>query len=83
MFLSAWGHVLTCEIVQHTVMTGGPVWCSFLRKAPAAVGRQVCGPHLHPQKLDVLPLLRHGRALGVCGGVPSFLGLCQSGMLRF
>ena len=52
--------------------------CSLLGEPTCQLGRALCWAHLHPEELDLLPLLRHGRALGVRGRVPPVLGVCQT-----
>ena len=39
-------------------------------------------PHCHHPQLDLLPVLRDGRAVGLRGGVRAVLGLCQPGARR-
>ena len=56
------------------------LFCSVLREPARQLGRALCWAHLNSEELDLLPLLCHGRALGVCGRVPPVLGVCQPGM---
>ena len=48
-----------------------------LQGAARERGAALCGPDRDPAQLDVLPLLRHGRALGQRRRERALLGLCQ------
>ena len=60
----------------HVVM---PCMRRVLAEAAGVGWAEVQWSHRHPAQLDLLPVLRHGRALGLRGRVAPLLGLRKPG----
>lgn len=71
------------QLVSSSVLTPSSpcaaLLCRVVPEPAGADGPPLRRPHCHHPQLDLLPVLRDGRAVGLRCGVRAVLGLCQPG----